>query len=78
MLYRLNFRLDDRGPGNQCGIFADLEDLTLSGGIDNATSNNLRPGSFTFLQAEKPLLFDVVGRGLTRGRSQGWTKDRMG
>ena len=31
-----------------------------------------KPGSFTFLAAEKPVVFDIVGRGIDHGTMGGW------
>lgn len=71
-LFRLNFKLDDRGTGNQVGLFTDLEDLTPVGGIKNTYKEHFKPGSLTFKEAEKPMLFEVAGRGILHGTPIGW------
>lgn len=72
VLFRINLRLDDRGTGNQCGVFTDLEDIGALGGLESAGATGGKPGSFTFLKAEKPVAFDIVGRGVHHGAMAGW------
>lgn len=72
VLFRINLRLDDRGVGNQCGVFADLEDLGPLGAIESSVTSGGKPGSFTFLKAEKPVVFDIAGRGIDHGATAGW------
>lgn len=70
-LFRLNFQLDNNGSNNQCGIFADLDDLSLLSVAANV--KNLKTfGSSTFVLAEKPVPFDVAGKGVDSGASSGW------
>jgi hypothetical protein len=72
VLFRINIRLDDRGVGNQCGVFTDLENLGPSGAIESSVATGGAPGSFTFLAAEKPVTFDLAGRGIHHGTMGGW------
>lgn len=78
VIYRLNFKLEDRGSGNQCGLFADLENLDPVSGMKTAATRHLQPGSFTFVQAEKPVMFDVVGRGIHHGKPLHWSMNLAG
>jgi hypothetical protein len=72
VLYRINNRLDDRGVGNQCGVFADLEDFGPVGALESLAASKGAPGSFTFIRAEKPVVFDLAGRGINHGNAGGW------
>ena len=72
VLYRINLRLDDRGVGNQCGVFTDLEDIGVKGGAESAAATGGKPGSLTFIAAEKPVPYDIVGRGIDHGATGGW------
>jgi hypothetical protein len=73
-LYRLHFQLTDRGGGNQAGIFLDNEEMGIGGAIVAGTARGLRAGSFVFAAAEKPLYYEVIGRGLRHGQPAGWNR----
>ncbi|MEO8553970.1 MAG: hypothetical protein ABI678_28545, partial [Kofleriaceae bacterium] len=70
-LFRINFQLDNNGTGNQCGIFADLDSLSLLS-IAGNVSRQQTFGSTTFDRAEKPIPFDIAGKGIDSGVSLGW------
>jgi hypothetical protein len=72
VLFRIKISLDDRGFGNQCGVFTDLEDFGPLGGAVSAIATKGSPGSFTFLAAEKPVPFELAGRGIDHGITAGW------
>jgi hypothetical protein len=38
VLFRINIRLDDRGVGNQCGVFTDLENFGPTGAAESAVA----------------------------------------
>jgi len=77
-LFRLHFKLDNRGSGNQNGVFCDLEDLGPGGAAESSGATGGMPGSFTFLTAEKPLVYEIVGRGVNHGAMGGWDNQIYG
>jgi len=70
-LFRMNFQLDNNGTNNQCGIFADLDSLNLLSIAGNVYRQQTF-GSTTFDRAEKPVPFDIAGKGIDSGVSLGW------
>jgi hypothetical protein len=78
VLYRINLRLDDQGVGNQCGVFTDHEDLSPAGAAQAGAAGGGKPGSFTFAAAEKPVPYEIVGKGVDHGSAGGWDRTIRG
>jgi hypothetical protein len=77
-VFRINMRFEDRGVGNQCAIFVDNEELgPLGVGLSGLWGKG-RPGEFIFKRAEKPVLYEVCGRGVRHGSHFGWSSKEPG
>jgi hypothetical protein len=72
VLFRLHIKvIEGNKIWNQAGVFYDLDPADTLAGVGIGLIPP-KPGSLFFLRAEKPLPFEIVGKGVERGYPSDW------
>lgn len=72
-LFRININLEEHPKGgDQIGLFTDIDDLGPLNQAVTAHGSGGGAGSFFFTRAEKPLVYEVVGKGVIDGGHGDW------